>query len=244
MALHAAGDMTAFLQRYFDHELEKGKQFLSRFEAYSENWPTSNVLDFGCGGGGLTIQLGNRFREAWGIDLDQEKLDFAGRQRDRLGRTNVHFRCYDGITLPFDDGTFDTIFCVDVVEHLPHPHHFIQEFERVLRPGGRLLLSFGPPWKHAHGKHQWTKLPGWWTHLLFPRSVVMEVRGFKPDTTWEEIGLHRLTVGKFERIMKRSRFRPRQIDYRINASVRPVKSVPVLREYFISEVVGVFDRAA
>jgi glycosyltransferase involved in cell wall biosynthesis len=53
----------------------------------------------------------------------------------------------------------------------------------------RLLLSFGPPWFHPHGKHMWSRLPGYWTHLLFPRSVVMEVRGYPTQTTWEDIGL-------------------------------------------------------
>ena len=98
---------------------------------------------------------------------------------------NVHFECYDGRSLPFEDASFDCIFYVNIVEHLPTPEFFIEEFERVLRPGGQLLLSFGPPWRHPHGKHMWSKLPGWWTHLLFPRSVVMEVRGFDPKTKWE-----------------------------------------------------------
>jgi ubiquinone/menaquinone biosynthesis C-methylase UbiE len=241
--LHETGRMDAFHQEYFRHELEKGLACLATFERFSERWPQWKVLDFGCGGGGLTCQLGTRFREAWGVDIDAAKLEFAERERDRLGHGNVHFECYNGRRLPFEDASFDCLFCVDVVEHLPTPEFFIGEFERVLRPGGQLLLSFGPPWRHPHGKHMWSKLPGWWTHLLFPRSVVMEVRGYDPKTKWEDIGLHRMTVARFESSMARSQFRPVHLDYRLKNALRPLRRIPWVREFFIAEVVAVFEKS-
>jgi SAM-dependent methyltransferase len=155
----------------------------------------------------------------------------------------VRFVCYDGSTLPFKDETFDCIFCVDVIEHLPNPEHFVSEFRRVLVPGGQLLLSFGPPWFHAHGEHMWSKLPGWWTHLLFPRPVVMRVSGFPPETTWEELGLHRLSVSKFRRIMVRSELTQLYLEERIYRFVRLMKYLPWLRELFIGEVVGVYRKS-
>jgi ubiquinone/menaquinone biosynthesis C-methylase UbiE len=240
--LHQAGKKEEFHKEYFRHELEKGAHALERFRPFSESWEKWKVLDFGCGGGGLTCQLAGRFREAWGIDLDPDKLAYAQGEAARLGYENVNFLSYGGQALPFEDGSFDCVFCVDVIEHLPTPAFFIKEFLRILRPGGQLLLSFGPPWLHPHGKHMWTKLPGWWTHLLFPRSVVMEVRGYNRNTTWEEIGLHRLTVGAFDSIMRRSGFERAYVHYQIKKLIQPLKWVPFLREFFIAEVIAVFNK--
>ena len=240
--LASTGRTAEFLTEYFAHEYRKGAEAVARFSKLSPA-PLGRTLDFGCGGGGLTYRIAEVASEAVGIDLEREKIEFAESQRDRLGRPNVRFIRYDGgIPLPLDDASFDTVFCVDVVEHLPTPELFVAEFFRVLKPGGRLLLSFGPPWCHAHGKHLWAKFPGWWTHLLFPRRVVMRVGGYPENATWEELGMHRLTVGKFRRIMRGSGFRRVYFEEKIKRLLAPLKLIPFVRELFIAEVVGVYRK--
>jgi ubiquinone/menaquinone biosynthesis C-methylase UbiE len=240
--LHTTGRTDEFLAAYFAHEYRKGADAVARFAALAPAWQGGRVLDFGCGAGGLTCRIAERAREAVGLDIEQYKLDFAAAQAERLNVANARFVCSESAALPFDDGSFDSVFCVDVVEHLPTPERFVAEFRRVLRPGGHLLLSFGPPWGHAHGKHMWAKLPGWWTHLLFPRAAVMRAAGFPSHTTWEELGIHRLTVGRFERVMRRSGFRTEYRRLLINKLVAPLRFVPLVRELFIAEVVGVYRK--
>jgi 2-polyprenyl-3-methyl-5-hydroxy-6-metoxy-1,4-benzoquinol methylase len=242
--LHRGGHTSAFLREYFQHEYQKGLELVARFERWSQNWGGMKALDFGCGGGGLTYRMAARFRDVWGLDLEADKLAFAEQQADALGIGNAHFACYDGTRLPFDDAAFDCLFCIDVMEHLPGPAHFVAEFARVLRPGGLLFISFGPPWRHAHGKHMWAMLPGWWTHLLFPRATVMELSGFPRQTTWEELGMHRLTVGTFEKVMRSSPFEALHQEHRLKKALRPLARVPVLREFFIAEVVAVYRKPA
>jgi SAM-dependent methyltransferase len=48
---------------------------------------------------------------------------------------------YDGKTLPFPDRSFDTVLNVQVLEHTPHPGQLVREMGRVLKDGGRLILS-------------------------------------------------------------------------------------------------------
>src|SRR5882724_3354860 len=48
---------------------------------------------------------------------------------------------YDGKTLPFEDGTFDTVLSVQVLEHTPDPRRLVSEMARVLTPGGVLILA-------------------------------------------------------------------------------------------------------
>jgi SAM-dependent methyltransferase len=48
---------------------------------------------------------------------------------------------YDGKVIPFGDNTFDTIFCTEVMEHVPEPINFLSEIFRVLKPGGKLIMT-------------------------------------------------------------------------------------------------------
>ena len=148
--MHSTGKTERLLRAYFDHEHRKGAEVIARFAKVADGWQGGRTLDFGCGAGGLTYRIAETCREAVGIDIVQYKLDFAHAQAAHLGTRNVEFVHYDG--------SFDCVVCVDVVEHLPTPEYFGAEFRRVLAPGGQLLLSFGPPWGHPHGKHMWAKI--------------------------------------------------------------------------------------
>ena len=47
----------------------------------------------------------------------------------------------DIIDIPVADGSFDNILCTEVLEHIPHPDRAIEEFARIIRPGGYLILT-------------------------------------------------------------------------------------------------------
>jgi ubiquinone/menaquinone biosynthesis C-methylase UbiE len=239
--LHANEDKTAFLTKYFQHEVEKGAKSVERFLKLNRDWVGGRVLDYGCGAGGLTFRLADHAKSAVGIDLEEYKIDYARQQAVEQNKQNLEFIRYDGGDVPFPDHSFDTIFCVDVMEHVPNPDHSFQEFRRLLKPGGLLLFSFGPPWGHPHGKHTWTRLPGWWTHLLFPEQVCMKVIGCPEGTTWESLGLHRLTVSKFEAHIRKSGFRQLYREDKIHRAVLPLKFVPGIRDLFISELLGIYS---
>jgi SAM-dependent methyltransferase len=91
------------------------------------------ILDVGCGTGANLVMLGE-FGEAHGIDVSQDALSFC---RER-GLKNVEHGAAED--LPFEDGTFDLVTALDVVEHLDDDAAGLREFRRVLRPDGRILL--------------------------------------------------------------------------------------------------------
>lgn len=53
---------------------------------------------------------------------------------------------YDGKTFPFQDNAFDSILCNQVLEHVFNPESFLKEINRVLKPGGKILLSVPFVW--------------------------------------------------------------------------------------------------
>ena len=99
------------------------------------------VLDIGCGPGIISEWLGKKNR-AVSMDLDPVMLDYAkgrllqGAPSSRLLRGNAQ-------ELPFENGSFDSVVCNNVLYYVDHPEKVISEAARVLRPGGTFLVS-GP----------------------------------------------------------------------------------------------------
>ncbi len=107
------------------------------------------VLDVGSGRGELVIQSAMRGADAWGIDYAQAAVDIAERALATVDgelRERTHVRQMDVKELEFDDGYFDVVFMMDVVEHLYPPElaRAFDELRRVIRPGGLLVMHTSP----------------------------------------------------------------------------------------------------
>jgi len=66
--------------------------------------------------------------------------DNRGLQTQQWNQTNIDI-ISDIINIPRDDNSFDAIMCIEVFEHIPSPIDAIKEFKRLLRPGGKLILT-------------------------------------------------------------------------------------------------------
>jgi SAM-dependent methyltransferase len=91
------------------------------------------ILDVGCGTGANLLML-SKYGDAEGVDVSEDALAFC---RER-GLENVKLGAAE--ELPYDNGTFDLVTALDVVEHLDDDLAGLREMRRVLRPGGRVLL--------------------------------------------------------------------------------------------------------
>ena len=91
------------------------------------------ILDVGCGTG-ANLELLGQFGKAEGVDVSQEALAFC---RAR-GLENVRQGAAE--KLPYEDGSFDLVTALDVVEHLDDDVAGLGEMRRVLRKDGRALL--------------------------------------------------------------------------------------------------------
>jgi 2-polyprenyl-3-methyl-5-hydroxy-6-metoxy-1,4-benzoquinol methylase len=100
------------------------------------------VLDVGCGNGAHLVQAARRCRTIVGMDYDVAHLVTGRRMAREAGVVNATLLAQD-VTAPFPFAaeTFDAVLFLDVIEHV-HPRiEVLTEIRRVLKDGGRLLVS-------------------------------------------------------------------------------------------------------
>ncbi|MFI5366168.1 MAG: class I SAM-dependent methyltransferase [Candidatus Binatia bacterium] len=98
--------------------------------------PPARALDAACGTGRLTTYLAARGHRVIGVDTSDAML-----QRARAKLPQVDFRVGDLAALPVETGSMDLAVCALALTHCADLQPPIRELARVLRPGGRLLLS-------------------------------------------------------------------------------------------------------
>ena len=97
------------------------------------------VLDIGCGDGNKTAGLSSVAKRVVGMDPDESRIRAACRRRSG---GNIFFHVGSGEALPFRDAAFNAVVFSESLHHIPSRHHdaALAEADRVLAPGGRLLI--------------------------------------------------------------------------------------------------------
>jgi len=160
------------------------------------------VLDFGCGMGEQVTEFAlHGAKHVFGLDMLEER--FAVR-RHRATDAGVADRVTFGTecTEPVD-----AIISLDAFEHFDDPAAVLETMHAMLKPGGRVHVSFGWTWFHPYGGHLFSVFP--YAHLIFTERALIRWRSdFKSDgaTRFREVegGLNQMTIGRFERLVKQS----------------------------------------
>jgi SAM-dependent methyltransferase len=109
--------------------------------------PQARCLDVGCGPGLATVDLARRGLLVDAVDLVPAQLQTVRRRAASAGvEARVITRTGDIHALDFADATFDLVFVVGVLEWLEQPTQALREIARVLKPGGRAILSIDNKW--------------------------------------------------------------------------------------------------
>ena len=103
--------------------------------------PEASWLETACGPGVISRTLAARVRSVRGVDLTRSMVEKATEEAEREGITNVGFSLDDATALGFDDASFDGAVTRFSLHHIPAPWRAMAEMGRVVRPGGRVLVS-------------------------------------------------------------------------------------------------------
>ncbi len=116
-------------------------RILSRLNDLSSD---SAVLDIGCATGNLTFRLPHlkSLRKVIGVDVSEKATQIAQDHANKLGLSNVEFRCGTASQLPCPDQEFDMALSNMVFHLIPDHRQALKETLRVLKPGGRAVLRF------------------------------------------------------------------------------------------------------
>lgn len=123
-------DMRAFNSRLAPQRAWQRRRHAATYEL-ARTYAGSRILNVGAGSGRLALDLPGSIS----LDNVHAKVRYMRRYGVNPGVTA------SVPNLPFADHTFDCVLCCEVIEHLPHDPPPVAELVRVLKPGGRLVLS-------------------------------------------------------------------------------------------------------
>ncbi len=129
--------------------------------------PDMVVADVGAGTGFVSAGLAPLVATVYAVDGSPAMLEVAQRNLAEFG--NVEYRLAGGAALPFGDATLDAVFANMYLHHCPDPQAAIRELVRVLKPGGRLVLTDLDRHEHAWLRDEMADVS-----LGFDRSAVKD----------------------------------------------------------------------
>lgn len=249
---------------YAEWQFERALQTLEYFNDAAdieEMFKDNTVLDIGCGAGGKTLYYAmQKVRKIYGVDIVEKYIEEAKSLAKTKGVENIEFLITDEDRLPFECGFFDTIIVNDTFEHMKYPDRMLEECHRVLKPAGRLYISF-PPYNHPYGAHVSDVIGIPWVHLLFSERTIINaykrlvsvlpdgeerirLRISKSESGGERISyINRMTIRKCRRCINKTPF---NMVYFKLVPLRPFLQfcvyIPFLREYVCRMVVAVLEK--
>lgn len=213
MALKQHKDERVRFEQQVDNSLNYVLPFIEQTKAMGNG---INVLEIGCGEGGVLKPFADKGCYCVGVDLNPLRIDIANDLlKEEVANGNmalVYKNVYDADFLGKYKGFFDLIILKDAIEHIPEQEKFIPYLKNFLKAEGQIYFGF-PPWYMPFGGHQQvcqnkfaSVLP--YYHIL-PKPLykgILKMFG-EPDgvvTELLEIKDTQITIERFEKIVRDS----------------------------------------
>ena len=201
----------------FEQQVDNSRSYVLPFiEKTKELHEGLNVMEIGCGEGGVLLPFAEKGCYCVGVDLNPLRIDLANDfLSDEVAAGKMAFvykNVYDADFLEKYKGFFDLIILKDAIEHIPEQAKFIPHLKNFLRPGGQIFFGF-PPWYMPFGGHQQvcqnkvaSVLP--YYHIL-PKPLykgILKAFGEPEPVIAEllEIKDTQITIERFQRIVQQS----------------------------------------
>ena len=104
--------------------------------------PDDDLLDVGCGSARLLAEQAAHVRHVAGLDASEIQVGMARRRlAERIAAGTAEIVPGDATALPWEDGRFSVVCSLNCLKFVPDPQEALREMSRVLRPGGRVVLT-------------------------------------------------------------------------------------------------------
>ena len=126
------------------HEYPKGgiNRYVSQYIRGLPELTDKTVLDIPCGDGRASYEFIKKGARVIALDLFPSFMKLEGSKAEYADLSE---------TLPIDSGTVDYVICQEGIEHIPNQMRVLEEFNRVLKKGGRLLITT-PNYSHVRAR--------------------------------------------------------------------------------------------
>lgn len=246
-------DLTARMNRcYYEEQLEDNIKWWNRI-GVSVDFTGKRVLDIGCGHGALATEAARRgATKVLGIDIDQERIDFAN--------DNVRSNPVPGVDISFstidlaeiETGSFDVCLSKDTFEHVIDMPGLMSQINRVLVDGGILIAGFSPLYYSPWGDHGWTRLGNVpWLHAVLPERAIkawLRSRHGQVIDSIADLGLNKITAPEFESLINNGRWRVDSLKFNQKEQnglmhvFNLFRKIPILERFFTVSIYAVLSR--
>ena len=112
---------------------------IKRIRKLSNLPPNKTVLEIGCGTGNGSKIIKEYFQtnKIYATDLDKRMITIAQKKKDKT----IVFEMQDATKLKYKNNTFDAVFDLGVIHHIPNWKTCLKELKRVLKPNGQLIIE-------------------------------------------------------------------------------------------------------
>ncbi len=200
----------------YEQQVDNSRSYVLPFIAATKNLgPGLNILEIGCGEGGVLVPFAELGCTCVGVDLNPLRIDLANKfLEEHVQKGNAEFiykNVYDNDFLARFKNHFDVIILKDAIEHIPDQHLFIPYLKNLLKRDGQIFFGF-PPWYMPFGGHQQiatnkiAMLPFY--HIL-PKPLykrMLKLFGESDGVVAELMEIYdtRISIERFEKIIRNS----------------------------------------
>ncbi|QVV89209.1 methyltransferase domain-containing protein [Methanospirillum sp. J.3.6.1-F.2.7.3] len=152
---------------------------LARFNLVSHLIQGGHVLEMACGNGDGLSEIINHKLRVVGIDISKNGIIHARTNNiNKIKENEINFCLMDCFETAFKDNSFDTVIIPEVLEHIRSTRRIIQEAVRVVRHGGRIIISVPDgllvPWE-GH------------LRIFFKDTLETEIKQYTDDIEWHSL---------------------------------------------------------
>lgn len=206
------------------------------FPGFISNISGKTICDFGCGAGLQTLAMSTYGKLVVGYDTNLKNIAISEPPPNVFFTSKV-----DGLD------SFDVVISQNSMEHYGEPEAILYLMESMLKPKGRVYITFGPPWFAPYGAHMFhfTRMP--WVHLLLPEFVMMKWRGrYRKDGAkrYEDVenGLNKMSFARFNRLIKKAGLKVEYTKIEAVKGLDFLTRIPLVRELFINQISVILTR--